>query len=147
EAVEELLRDNRLCSALRDQLSDVYDLQRLLARVTTGRASPRDLSFIGRTLKRLPAIKAKLTARTSGLLSQLQERLDLCAEVAGRLEAALEADCPLSSTEGGFVRAGYLEELDTLRELAHGGKQWIASYQKREMERTGIPTLKVGFNK
>lgn len=147
EAVEELLRDNRLCCELRDQLSDVYDLQRLLARVTTGRASPRDLSFIGRTLKRLPAIKAKLTARTSGLLNQLQERLDLCAEVAGRLEAALEADCPLSSTEGGFVRAGYLEELDTLRELAHGGKQWIASYQKREMERTGIPTLKVGFNK
>src|SRR5690606_13615309 len=75
EAVEELLRDNRLCSELRDQLSDVYDLQRLLARVTTGRASPRDLSFIGRTLKRLPAIKAKLTARTSGLLNQLQERL------------------------------------------------------------------------
>ncbi len=147
DAVAELLRDTRLCSDLRDHLKEIYDLQRLLARVTTGRASPRDLSYVGRTLRRLPAMKAKLTERQSPLLNLLEQQLDLCPEVANRLEAALEAECPLNANEGGFIRSGYLPELDDLRDLAHGGKQWIASYQKQEIERTGISTLKVGFNK
>ncbi len=147
DAVGELVRDAPLCAKLRDQLNQVYDLQRLLARVTTGRASPRDLSFIGRTLQRLPAMKAALAARQSHLLNELEQRIDLCPQVANRLEAALEAECPLNVNEGGFIRAGFLPELDALRDLAHGGKQWIANYQKQEIERTGISTLKVGFNK
>ena len=63
-----------------------------------------------------------------------------------RLDAALEDDCPLVSREGGFIRAGFRSELDALRELATGGKQWIANYQADEAARTGIPNLKVGFN-
>ncbi len=147
EAVAELVADASLCGALAEQLRGIYDLQRLLARVTTGRASPRDLSFIARTLAALPLIKARITARSSALLGRLENQLDLCAEVRARLEHALADDCPLTSREGGLIRDGFSVELDGLRELASGGKQWIAGYQARESERLGIANLKVGFNK
>ena len=115
--------------------------------MTTGRASPRDLSFVGRTLACLPKVKAKLTGRASALLQQLEARLDLCADVRGPLEPALVDDCPLTARDGGFIRAGYRADLDELRELMAGGKQWIAKYQAAECERTGIPNIKVGFNR
>jgi len=147
DAVEELLAEPALCAELREMLRGVYDVERLVTRVVTGRATPRDLSFLSRTLRGLPALKAKLTARRSRLLGELEERIDLCAELRSRLEAALEDDCPLTSREGGFIRTGCNERLDELRELAHGGKQWIAQYQARETQRTGIPNLRIGFNK
>ena len=144
----ELVADAALADALREQLRGVYDLERLLARVTTGRASPRDLSFVGRTLRGLPPLKAKLTARTSALLDRAGSASSICAPtLRGRLDAALVDDCPLASRDGGFIRAGFRAELDELRELAAGGKQWIARYQAEEVARTGIPSLKVGFNK
>ncbi len=147
EAVAELLDEPELCADLREMLRKVYDLERLLARVATGRASPRDLSFIGRTLGSLPGLKAKLTARHSPLLGELENAIDLCHNLRARLDAALRDDCPLAVREGGIVRDGFHPPLDELRELARGGKQWIAQYQAREAERSGIPTLKVGFNK
>ena len=147
EAVEELVGDAMLGDELCDALRKIYDLERLLARVTTGRASPRDLSFLSRTLRALPALKAKLTARRSALLNQLETQLDLCVELRGQLDAALVDDCPLNCREGGFIRDGFHAPLDELRELARGGKQWIARYQAEEATRTGIPTLKVGYNK
>ena len=147
EAVEELVDEAALAADLRDALRRVYDTQRLLARVTTGRASPRDLGFLGRTLRALPALKAKLTARKSPLLNQLEAEIDLCVDLRGKLDAALAEECPLASREGGFIRDGFHPPLDALRELAHGGKQWIARYQAQESQRTGIPSLKVGFNK
>jgi DNA mismatch repair protein MutS len=146
EAIAEMLAHAKLAEEIREQLKGIYDVERLLARVTTGRASPRDLSFLARTLRTLPTLKAKLTARTSGLLTRLEGELDLCPDIRGQLDAALEDECPLLSREGGFVRAGFSAELDNLRELAAGGKQWIARYQAEECQRTGIPTLKVGFN-
>jgi DNA mismatch repair protein MutS len=118
-----------------------------LARVTTGRTNPRDLSFIGRTLAGLPKLKAKLTARKSNLLCRMEAELDLCPEVRSKLESALVSDCPLASREGGFIRDDFDEELDRLRELAAGGKQWIAKYQAEIVEASGIPNLKVGFNR
>ena len=147
DAVAELVDDARLGDELREQLKRIYDVERLLARVTTGRASPRDLNFLGRTLRTLPTLKAKLTARTSALLSRLEAELDLCPDIRSQLDAALEEECPLVSREGGFIRGGFNAELDALRELTTGGKQWIARYQAEEAERTGIPNLKVGFNK
>mgnify|MGYP001393649842 CR=1 FL=1 len=147
DAVAELVADPKLALALADQLRAIYDLERLLARVTTARASPRDLSFVCRTLARIPQIKAKITARKSGLLTELEERLDLCCELRGGLEKALADECPLSSRDGGFMRDGFSAELDALRELTSGGKQWIAAYQATESERSGISNLKVGFNK
>jgi len=147
DAVAELVADARLASDLRESLRRVYDLERLLARITTGRASPRDLSFLGRTLCVLPGIKAKLAARSAPLLAELESRIDLCGDLRAQLDAALADDCPLSSRDGGFIRDGFSPELDALRDLMRGGKQWIAAYQAKETERTGIPNLKVGFNK
>lgn len=147
EAVAELLAEPQLCADVREMLRKVYDLERLLARVATGRASPRDLSFIGRTFRSLPALKAKLTARRSPLLGELERSIDLCHELRARLDAALRDDCPLATRDGGIIRDGFHPPLDELRELARGGKQWIAQYQAREIERSGIPTLKIGFNK
>jgi DNA mismatch repair protein MutS len=147
EAVDELVADASLCADLDETLRRVYDVERLLTRVTTGRASPRDLGFLGRTLRSLPGLKAKLTARKSPLINELEVGIDLCVELRGKLDAGLIDDCPLSSRDGGFIREGFNTELDGLRELAHGGKQWIARYQAQETQRTGIANLKVGFNK
>ncbi|HVX12560.1 MAG TPA: DNA mismatch repair protein MutS [Pirellulales bacterium] len=146
DAVADLLAHPKLAEELRGQLKGIYDVERLLARVSTGRATPRDLSFLARTLRTLPTLKAKLTARSSTLLARLEGEIDLCPDVRGKLDAALEDECPLVSREGGFVRAGFNAELDNLRELAAGGKQWIARYQAEESRRTGIANLKVGFN-
>jgi DNA mismatch repair protein MutS len=147
DAVEELIAQPALVDSLREELKRVYDVERLISRTIAGRATPRDVAFLGRTLRQLPSIKARLTARSSGLLNRLEAQLDLCPEVRAKLDAALVDDCPLASREGGIIREGYHPQLDALRELAAGGKQWIAEYQAAEIARTGISSLKVGFNK
>jgi DNA mismatch repair protein MutS len=147
DAVAELVAEPGLTADLREALRQVYDVERLLARVATGRASPRDLSFLGRTLACLPGLKARLTARKSPLLNRLESEIDLCVELRSRLDAALAENCPLLSREGGFIRDGYHAQLDSFRELTRGGKQWIARYQAEETQRTGIANLKVGFNR
>jgi len=147
DAVEELIKETRLAADLRETLGGVYDLQRLLARTTTGRASPRDVSCLGRTLRLLPQIKAKLSARRSERLCELESRLELFPDLRKRLDEALEDECPLTSREGGIIREGFHAELDRLRALARGGKQWIAEYQAQESQKTGIPNLKIGFNR
>ncbi|WP_437190759.1 DNA mismatch repair protein MutS [Planctomicrobium sp. SH527] len=147
DAVEELIRDSRLCRELREQLEEAYDLQRLSARVATFRASPRDLGSLAKTLSILPKLKAKLAGRNSDLLKLLDARLDLCADVRTEIDATLVEEPPLLTSEGGMILAGRHAGLDELRDLASGGKKWIAEYQAKEIERTGISTMKVGFNK
>jgi len=178
DAVEELAGDAALRGELRDSLKGIYDLERLLARVATGRASPRDLSFVCRTLATLPKLLVPLacvplasrqcspgdrmddgpspnaehgqdargTQRRS-LLSELHDQIDLCPELHAKLSAALMDDCPLTQRDGGIIRLGFSGDLDRLHELAAGGKQWIAKYQARESQATGIPNLKVAYNK
>jgi len=146
DAVEEFLSDDTFRREMREMLSGIYDLERLTGRAATGRATPRDLNYTGRTLAKLPAIKAKLTGRKSPLLQTLQQDLDLLPEVRQELESALQEDCPISAREGGIIRTGFNEELDKLRELATGGKQWIAGYQAEQAATLEIPNLKVGFN-
>ena len=147
DAVEEFSRETVLIRDVRDQLQQTYDLQRLTSRVATGRCSPRDLGFLARTLALLPKLKAKLAARRSELLQQLEARIDLCPDVRTDVEAALVDEPPLQTADGGLIRAGFHQPLDELRDLARGGKEWIAQYQTQEVERTGIPSLKIGFNK
>ena len=105
-----------------------------MARGAAGRASPRGLGFLARALAGLPRVEAKLTARNSGLLCRVEAELDLCPDLRSRLESALVDDCPLVSREGGFIRSGYSSRLDQLRELAAGGREWIARYQARAVE-------------
>ena len=147
DAVEEFVDETNLTEDLRQALKHVYDVERLLTRVTTGRANPRDIAYLGRTLHCLPNIKTRLSACTSGLLRRLEGQIDLCTNLRDRIENSLDDECPLTSREGGFIRNGFSEELDALRELTLGGKQWIARYQADETKRTEIPNLKVGFNK
>ena len=146
DAVEEFVRDSSLTRDLRDTLGTAYDLQRLTARVATGRCSPRDLACLSQTLQLLPKLKAKLTARRATLLTDLEQQLDLCPDVRADIESVLVDEPPLTIAEGGLVRPGHSAHLDELRELARGGKEWIARYQAQESERLGAPGLKVGFN-
>jgi len=146
-AVEELLTEHTFRNQLREQLRQMPDLARLATRASTGRANPRDLSAIASGLRLLPRIKALLTARRAVLLRELESRLDLCPDLRHLLDRALADDPPISPREGGVIREGYSEELDRLRDVNRGGKEWIARFQAREIERTGIPSLKVGFNK
>ncbi|MEQ8635260.1 DNA mismatch repair protein MutS [Gimesia maris] len=147
DAVEELSQNPVLCAEVREQLAKTYDLQRLTARIATGRASARDLSFLAQTLALLPKLKAKLSGRKAELLQSLEADIDLCAEVRSDIETMIIEDPPLTLNEGGVIRPGFSEELDELRSLSKGGKEWIAGYRNEESERIGIPNLKVGYNK
>jgi DNA mismatch repair protein MutS len=147
EAVAELLADTGLRSDLRQALGEANDLERLAARVGTARATPRDLVSLARTLSLLPRIKARLTARKAKRLADLEAMLELCPEVRSSIESALVPDPPLALKEGGLIREGYHADLDELREIARGGKSWIARFQAEQVRRTGINGLKVGFNK
>jgi DNA mismatch repair protein MutS len=147
DAVAELKDDLNLRQELRQSLKEAFDLQRLTTRISTGRASPRDLAAVAQTLRILPKIKAKITVRRSALLCDLESRLELCADLREALEAALVDEPPMNSREGGIIRRGYDSELDELHNIARGGKEWIARFQANEITRTGIGSLKVGFNK
>ncbi len=147
DAVAELQEGHALRQDLRQVLNEGADLQRLTSRVSTIRATPRDLAAIARTLKLLPRVKAKVTARRCPMLRDLESRLELCPDLRDALETALVDDPPLSSKEGGIIRRGYDAELDELHGVARGGKEWIAQFQADEIARTGIGSLKVGFNK
>ncbi len=146
DTVEELLKDHALRRALRDQLEQCADIQRLTTRVSTAKASPRDLCAIARTLRKLPTVKAKLGGRRSALLQDLEARLELCPDIRELLDRAIEDDPPQLAKDGGVIRAGFSAELDQLRSLATDGKNWIARYQAQEITRTGIASLKVGYN-
>ncbi len=146
DAVGELIGEHALRKELRTALGEAYDLQRLTARVSTGRASPRDLGSVGRTLRLLPRVKAKVTARRSALLCDLEARLELCPDLREALESALVDDPPLTAREGGVIRRGFDADLDELHHIASSGKEWIARFQADEITRTGISSLKVGFN-
>ena len=147
DAVDELVRDPGLRADIRSALAAAYDLKRLAARVGTGRASPRDLVALGRTLQLLPKLKARLTARRSRRLGELESGIELCPEVRDAIAQALVDDPPIALKEGGLIRDGYHDGLDELREAARGGKGWITRYQAELARRTGIAGLKVGFNK
>jgi len=147
EAVAELLADPTVCSELRKNLRGIYDLERLLTRVATGRANPRDLYAIGQTLVSLPEIRNRLMGMKSPLLVRINGEIDVCPELAKTISAAIVDNPPLQVTEGGIIRAGYHTQLDELRNMAHGGREWISQYQARVQEETGIQNLKVGYNK
>ena len=146
DGVEECYKNDSLTLAIREQLRRVYDLSRILTRVLQNRCTPRDLAAIARTLQVLPFFREKLDGVSSARLRELRTKIDPCEELATLLTSALEETPPPLIREGGFIRNGYNSELDDLRSLQTSGKDWIARYQAAEIARTGIPTLKVGFN-
>jgi DNA mismatch repair protein MutS len=146
-AVAELKENHAFRRELRERLQPAHDLPRLATRASTGRASPRDLAAVAATLALLPAVKALITARKAPLLIELEGQLELCAELRSAIEGTLVENPPLSPRDGGLIREGCHAELDELRTINREGKNWIAGFQAQEIARTGINSLKVGFNK
>lgn len=147
DAIEELISQLSLRDDIRELLKQTYDLQRLTSRIATGRCSPRDLVCLARTLEQLPRLRAKLAERRSKRLQTLEQRIELCPEAHTSITAAIVDEPPVNVTDGGVIRPGFNSELDEFRDLMRGGRQWMAAYQAKEIERTGISSLKIGFNK
>jgi DNA mismatch repair protein MutS len=147
DAVSELLDNPSLREELRDLLKHTWDVQRLTSRVATGRCSPRDLICLARTLEQLPRIRTALAHRSATRLQQLEQHIELCPEVHSAIAHTIVDDPPPAISDGGIIRPGFNSELDEFRDLMRGGRQWMATYQAREIERTGISSLKIGFNK
>ena len=140
--------DNReFRKSARQKLRQLCDIERTLARLTGGRGNPRDAAGLRQSLEEIPGIKEILLEVEEGPLSEIGGSLDLVPELTERLQKALVDDPPLTVTEGGIFRQGYNERIDYLREISGSGKQWIINRQEEERERTGISTLKIGYNK
>jgi DNA mismatch repair protein MutS len=146
DAIGEWMEDHAARVEVRAALGDARDLQRLTTRVSTGRASPRDLAAVARTLALLPRVKAVAAACQAAHLRDLDSRLELCPDLRELLERALIDSPPISPREGGIMRRGYDAELDRLHHITTSGKDWITNFQAQEITRTGIPSLKVGYN-
>lgn len=146
-AVEEFFDNTELRLELRERLKGVADLERLMGRITSRAGNARDVSALGRSLGCVPGVRKVLSAAAAPLLEALCENMDELADVAGWIDAAVIEAPPLAITEGGIIKDGYQEALDHLRGLVRGGRDWIATLQKEERERTGIQNLKVGYNK
>jgi len=146
-AVEELTANRALRRDLTVELEAIYDIERLTTKVYTGRANARDLVALRRSLCHLGPIKELLAGADASLLAVLRDTLDPCPEVEGLIATAIKPDPPPTLTEGDIIQAGFSQELDELRRTSREGQSWIAEFEAREAARTGIPSLKVGFNK
>jgi DNA mismatch repair protein MutS len=146
-AVSELVENPVLHQRLRDTLKGVADLERIAGKLGTGRVSPRDLLGLRRSLERLPSLRDAAASSDADLLRSLGTGLDPLDDVAGFLARALAEEPPATLTDGGVIRAGWSDELDELRHVREGAVDFIARLQASERERTGIASLKVGFNK
>ncbi|MCX6133811.1 MAG: DNA mismatch repair protein MutS [Ignavibacteriales bacterium] len=146
DAVKELFGNDSVRSDLRDVLGQVGDLERLVARIATGRANPRELKQLERSLTFIPSVKQHVGLLKSPTLAEMHAALNPLDPLVKLLHDAIEEDPPLALVEGGVIRVGYSKELDDLRTIAFSGKDWIAKLQAKERQRTGIPSLKVGYN-
>lgn len=147
DAVEEIKIEDVKSAGIRRLLSDVADLERIAARVSTLRASPRDLLSLAATLKQIPTLREMLAGCSASLLLQLSPRCDSMDELGELLESAIEPQCPSHLRDGGVIRAGFSEELDSLRSVSRDGQSWLGRFQREQIERTGIANLKIGYNK
>ncbi|MBD3385187.1 DNA mismatch repair protein MutS [candidate division KSB1 bacterium] len=147
EAVETLYGDAELNDRIRDTLKGVGDLERLLAKFATGRANGRDAKAVSKTLSLVRDVKDLITKCNAALFKKLHKGLYPLADLVQLLDSALVDHPPLTIHDGGMIRKGYNEKLDELCDISHSGKDWIARLQIQERERTGIPSLKVNYNK
>lgn len=132
---------------LRETLKEVYDLERLSGKVAFGNANARDLIALKKSIQQIPSIRAILQQTNALPLREMAEQLDPCEEVAELLENSLVENPPIAIKEGNMIKDGYDEALDQYRDASRNGKTWIAALEKQEREKTGIKTLKIGFNR
>ncbi|MBQ6863575.1 MAG: DNA mismatch repair protein MutS [Clostridia bacterium] len=146
-AVEELYNTTMLRSSLIEILSGINDLERIITRIVYGTANAKELKTLSQTLALLPAIKGNLDGVSSQLLKELSMQIDPLCELQQIIDEAICDEPPFSVREGGMIRDGYNSELDELRQIESGGKNFIEQIENRERERTGIKKLKVGYNR
>jgi DNA mismatch repair protein MutS len=146
-AVKNFRDDQIFREEVRELLEGIHDLERLNGRISLGRANARDLIALKSSLHRLPDIKNRLSGSVSDLLVDISTRLDTLRDVAQIIDQAICEEPPASIKEGGLIRDGYDKELDELILATRDGKAWIADLAAKEQKRTGISSLKVGFNK
>jgi len=147
DAVSELNANAIMREEIREYLNPVYDLERLISRITYQSANPRDLIAFKGSLSMLPAIKYLLQSCESAELKDVQENLDGLEDIHALIDAAIAEEPPITVREGGIIKSGYNEEVDKLRQAKSEGKSWLAQLEERERERTGIKNLKIKYNK
>ena len=147
DAIEEL-KNNAICrEEIREYLGPVYDLERLVGKITYQSANPRDLIAFQSSLSMLPPIKCILEDMQSELLKEIYGEMDTLEELCTLVKEAIMEDPPLAMKEGGIIREGYNEEVDRLRRAKSDGKGWLAELEAKEREKTGIKNLRIRYNK
>ncbi len=147
ESVEEFHKSEKLRALLIDELKEIGDLERIISKICTGRANPRDVVNFKLSLKKIPAIKDHLKNVSSKTLQKLREGLISLSYIIDKIDSTITDDPPLNVADGGVIKEGSNAELDELRALSTSGKDWIAKLQAQERERTQISSLKVAYNR
>ena len=147
DAVEEL-NGNAICrEEIREYLNPVYDLERLISKISYKSANPRDLIAFKSSLEMLPHIKYILKGFRSELLLEIEEQLDALEDIFHLIDASITEEPPIAIKEGGIIKTGYSEEIDKLRNSKTEGKTWLAELEAKERDSTGIKNLKIKYNK
>ena len=147
DAVEEISNADAQLAEIRRLLANISDTERIAARISTLRASPRDLVALAGTLRQIPILREILRRFRGAGLTELAGQCDSMDELADLLEAAIQPDPPSHLREGGVIKAGFSQELDHLRSISRDGQSWLRNYQKQQADRTGIANLRIGYNK
>lgn len=147
DAVEALSAHGVSRDELREYLNPIYDLERLLGKISYKSANPRDLIAFSRSLSMLPAIRTVLQDFDYKILRNIYEDMDPLEDICGLIDQAIEEEPPVSVREGGIIKSGFHEDVDHFRNAKTEGKSWLAELEQTEKERTGIKNLKVGYNK
>ncbi|MCM1112232.1 MAG: DNA mismatch repair protein MutS [Muribaculum sp.] len=147
DAIEELNQDSLSRDEIREYLNPVYDLERLLSKVTYKTANPRDLIAFRNSLEMLPPIKTVLQNFEKAKLQNIYEEIDSLEDICQLIGRAVEEEPPITIREGGIIKDGYDETVDRLRSAKRDGKQWLAELEEQDRERTGIKNLRIKYNK
>ena len=147
EAVSELKDNLMLRGEIVEELSRVYDIERLAGKVAFGSINAREMNSLKNSLQHMPALKANLKMAHSGLLKFLYDNLDELSDIVQLIESSIVEDPPISVKDGGIIKSGYNQELDEYKIAQTQGKNWIVELEARERELTGIKNLKVGYTK
>ena len=146
-AVEELKNNLILRDDIKEALKKVYDIERLTGKIAFGNANARDMVSLKISLSMLPEIKQLLSSTNSDMLSSLYKNLDELKDIFELIDSAIVEEPPIAITEGGIIKLGYNEEVDTYRKATTEGKTWLIELEAKEKQLTGIKNLKVGYNK
>jgi len=146
-AVEEIVKNPMMKDELSYALSKTYDISRIISRLSLGTATPKDLIALKNTAQALPEVEYALSGAKSAMLKKLLEDFDILADIAGLIERAIDEEASAVLKDGNIIKDGYNEEIDTLRKAKKCGGGWLTELEAREREKTGIPKLKVGYNR